>query len=207
MLQVHVLKSLMKISSHSIPTKGIMLDMKTKWRRRIFSVYTVAKFLTTLWTFFYATPTISSRTWCDCAGSSWSRGRRCPAPASTRAPCAAWSTPSLTSSHSRVTSEVRYVNGKVVNSLQLSQLSRQENGNAETLKLRLQKCLHFLHPQIVYSLLITFMIVIAGIHLLVNDLLIEEGIIPRIPSRQEFDLYFDREEDKTSSAASAENVK
>ena len=90
----------------------------------------------------------------------------------------------------------------------MSQLSRQENGNAETLKkLRLQKCLHFLHPQIVYSLLITFMIVIAGIHLLVNDLLIEEGIIPRIPSRQEFDLYFDREEDKTSSAEAAENVK
>lgn len=51
------------------------------------------------------------------------------------------------------------------------------------------------------------MIVIAGIHLLVNDLLIEEGIIPRIPSRQEFDLYFDREEDKTSSAEAAENVK
>ena len=65
----------------------------------------------------------------------------------------------------------------------------------------------FFAPQIVYSLLITFMIVIAGIHLLVNDLLIEEGIIPRIPSRQEFDLYFDREEDKTSSAAPAENVK
>ena len=54
------------------------------------------------------------------------------------------------------------------------------------------------------SVLITFMIVIAGIHLLVNDLLIEEGIIPRIPSRQEFDLYFDREEDKTSSAEAAE---
>ena len=90
----------------------------------------------------------------------------------------------------------------------MSQLSE----NAETLKkLRLQKCLHFFGTPKQYirlhcSVLITFMIVIAGIHLLVNDLLIEEGIIPRIPSRQEFDLYFDREEDKTSSEA-AENVK
>ena len=33
---------------------------------------------------------------------------------------------------------------------------------------------------------------IGGIHLLVNDLLIREGIFPRIPTSEEFDLYFDK---------------
>ena len=33
---------------------------------------------------------------------------------------------------------------------------------------------------------------IGGIHLLVNDLLVREGIYPRIPTSEEFDLYFDK---------------
>ena len=35
---------------------------------------------------------------------------------------------------------------------------------------------------------------IGGVHLLVNDLLVREGIYPRIPSSEEFDLYFDKEQ-------------
>ena len=35
---------------------------------------------------------------------------------------------------------------------------------------------------------------IGGVHLLVNDLLVREGIYPRIPTSEEFDLYFDKQQ-------------
>ena len=36
---------------------------------------------------------------------------------------------------------------------------------------------------------------IGGLHLLVNDLLVREGIYPRIPTPVEFDLYYDKKQD------------
>ena len=39
---------------------------------------------------------------------------------------------------------------------------------------------------------------IGGVHLLVNDLLVREGIYPRIPTSEEFDQYFDKEQQEVS---------
>ena len=39
---------------------------------------------------------------------------------------------------------------------------------------------------------------IGGVHLLVNDLLVREGIYPRIPTSEEFDLYFDKQQQAVS---------